>query len=287
EAQYDATASSPTEWVFAYEVQSGDLDGDGLAFAGSTPLELNGATIQDAAGNAADLSVATLPDISGIKVDAAAPAMTSVTIAPGTYLAGDTLSLTVNYDEPVIVTGGVPKLPLTIGSQTVEAAYASGTGSAALVFAYTLEANLEDADGIQLAAAVLPGTAEVKDAAGNEASYAVSTPLHLTDVLVDTVVPSVQTVAMIDGVYRTGNELAITVTYSEAVEVDTVNGSPFIAFHIGGTGYQASYASGSGTPVLKFLYTVAANDGNGESLDLSGAAAIELNGGTLKDASGN
>ncbi|MCU6708643.1 S-layer homology domain-containing protein [Paenibacillus sp. J5C_2022] len=279
--------SNSQELIYRYTVQSGDLDGDGIAFAGIAPLELNGATIKDAAGNAADISFTALPDISGIIVDATAPAITSVAITPGTYLTGATLRLTVNYDEAVIVTGGMPKLPLTIGSRSVEAAYASGTGSSALVFTYTLEANLEDADGIELAAAVLPGTAEVKDAAGNEASHAVPAPLHLTDVLVDTVVPVVQSVALIDGVYRTGDELAITVTYSEAVEVDAVNGTPFIAFRIGGTGYRASYDSGSGTNALKFLYTVAVNDGNGESVDLSGAAAIELNGGTVKDASGN
>ena len=66
---------------------------------------------------------------TGVLVDAVAPTVSSVSVpAKDTYVAGDTLSFTVNTSENVTVTG-TPRLALTIGSTTVYANYASGSGS--------------------------------------------------------------------------------------------------------------------------------------------------------------
>ena len=69
--------------------------------------------------------------------DTTAPTILSVSVpADATYKLGDTLTFTLNTDENVTVdtTGGTPQLALTIGSTTVQANYASGSGSKALVF---------------------------------------------------------------------------------------------------------------------------------------------------------
>ena len=78
----------------------------------------------------------------------AAPVITSVTgPANGTYRTGQNLDFTVNFNEPVTVTG-TPIISLTIGSTTRFASYVSGSGTSALVFRYTIQAGDTDTNGI-------------------------------------------------------------------------------------------------------------------------------------------
>src|ERR1041385_6116003 len=69
------------------------------------------------------------------------------------------------------VTGtGTPHLALNIGGTTVQANYASGSGTSSLVFTYTILAGQTDTDGISINANALSlngGT--ISDAAGNTA----------------------------------------------------------------------------------------------------------------------
>lgn len=85
------------------------------------------------------------------------PHVTSVGVpASGTYGTGSVLRLIVNYDVPVSVdtTGGTPSIPLTIGSLIRNASYVSGSGTTALVFAYTVQAGDTDTDGIGVGSAI-------------------------------------------------------------------------------------------------------------------------------------
>jgi hypothetical protein len=109
--------------TFRYTVQSGDLDSDGIAVA--SPIDLNGGTIKDVPGNDAVLTF-TPPNTSSVLVDGVAPTITSVSgPAAGTYIVGQNLDFTVQFDETVVVdtTGGTPRLQLTIGSTTRFATY--------------------------------------------------------------------------------------------------------------------------------------------------------------------
>ena len=79
-----------------------------------------------------------------------------------------------------------------------------------------------------------------------------------------------------------GTALSFPVTMSEAV---VVTGTPRLAIDVGGVTRYASYASGSGTNTLTFTYNTQEGD-----VDLNGIAVsspLDLNGGTLKDLSGN
>jgi cyclophilin family peptidyl-prolyl cis-trans isomerase len=84
------------------------------------------------------------------------------------------------------------------------------------------------------------------------------------------------------GTYGTGAVIPITVTFSEPV---TVTGTPQLAMN-GGTDLVLNYASGSGTSTLTFTYTVAAGQ-NIADLDYASTTALALNGGAIKDATGN
>ena len=71
------------------------------------------------------------------------------TPASGTtyYLAGEVIEFTVTFSAPVTVTA-TPKFAFRLGAATRQAAYASGSNSAALVFARTVQAGEVDRNGI-------------------------------------------------------------------------------------------------------------------------------------------
>jgi hypothetical protein len=241
------------------------------------------AKASDAAGNVSSASSGL-----AVTIDPTAPAVSSVGVpANGSYKAGTTLSFTVNTSESVIVdtSGGTPRLALTIGSSTVYATYASGSGSNALVFAYTVQAGDTDADGIAVGALQANG-GTLRDTAGNDAALTLNSVGGTASVLVDTTNPVVDSVSVpSNATYYTGQNLDFTVNFSEAVTIDTTGGTPRVALTLdtGGTVY-ADYVSGSGTGALVFRYTV----GNGVQ-DNTGVTvgALSANGGTLRDAAGN
>ena len=75
-------------------------------------------------------------------------AVTSTPASGNTYyLAGEVIEFTVTFSAPVTVTG-TPKFAFRLGAATRQAAYASGSESAALVFARTVQAGEVDRNGI-------------------------------------------------------------------------------------------------------------------------------------------
>jgi Ca2+-binding RTX toxin-like protein len=89
-----------------------------------------------------------------------------------------------------------------------------------------------------------------------------------------------------NGSYGLGSVITIELPFSEAVFVDTTNGSPTLRLETGSTDRFATFIGGSGTRVLTFSYTVQAGD-RSPDLDLLSANALVLNGGTIRDAAGN
>ena len=84
-------------------------------------------------------------------------------------VAAASLDFTVAASEPVMVTG-TPRIAIDVGGVTRHAAYASGTGTAALTFSYVVQAGDFDADGITLAAPLDLNGGTLTDVAGNPAS---------------------------------------------------------------------------------------------------------------------
>jgi len=287
-ASYDASASTATTLVFHYTVQAGDNDSDGIAI---NSLSLNSAVIQDNHGNAFDNSLSGhLPSLAQVLVDTTAPTVSSVSVpANGTYIAGQPLDFTVNFDEAMTVdsSGGTPRIALTLNSGgTVYASYVSGSGTSALVFRYPVPAgDYYDNDGITVGALGLNG-GSLRDAAGNPATLTLNSVGSTAGVLVDGRSPAVSSVSVpADAIYAAGQSLSFTVTFDELVTVNTSGGTPglTITLDTGGT-VLASYVSGSGTSSLVFSYTV--NYGE-QDLDGISLGTLSLNGGTIRNASGN
>ena len=100
-----------------------------------------------------------------------------------------------------------------------------------------------------------------------------------------------------DLVYYPGAALKFTVTYDEAVTVDTTSGTPQIEItniqSSGADKHYAEYDSGSGTPNIVFTYIVKEKIDDGSTTDATDmtdgiglATTIELNGGTMSNSGG-
>lgn len=82
------------------------------------------------------------------------------------------------------------------------------------------------------------------------------------------------------GVLNAGKVVALTVSFSSPVIVNTTGGSPTLVLNDGGS---ASYASGSGSSALLFSYTVAAGQNTADLV----VSSLSLNGATIRDGAGN
>ena len=163
-------------------VVPGDWTADGAVFAVSVPVTVE--TLQDlvlegeerfrlqvsAAAGQAPLGIecgAGLRDLGGagrcateiVIDDDETLSVTEVTVssAPATgdtYLGGETIEFTATFTAPVTVTG-TPTFAFTLGEETREADYAGGSGTAELVFVYTVQAGETDTDGISWSANAL------------------------------------------------------------------------------------------------------------------------------------
>ena len=116
--------------TFHHVVDAAD-DGALTARVVAGGLSLKGATIRNAAGVDAVLGFVL------------APAVTSVAVAPdsdGRWSPGEAVTVTVGFSDEVTVdtSGGTPALAIVLGEQRREAVYSTGSGTAALRFAYTV-----------------------------------------------------------------------------------------------------------------------------------------------------
>ena len=145
--------------------------------------------VEDSAGNISTplkISVAAY-----VAPDTTAPTVTSVTVPTnGTYLPGTYLDFTVNFSESVAVTGS-PYISLTIGSNSRNAIYQSGSGTTALVFRYTVQADDSGSDGITVGASLNASGGTIQDAAGNNATLALNNIGSTSGVLVNPPAPSI------------------------------------------------------------------------------------------------
>lgn len=180
-------------------------------------ITLDNTGYTDAAGNTGTGST----DSNNYAIDSKAPAVTSVSVpANGTYVAGDILDFTVNFDEAVIVdtSSGSPRLAITLDTGgTVYADYLSGSGSTALVFRLSVANGQQDSNGIAIGSNLQANGATLRDAAGNDTTTALNNVSATTGVLVDAAPPQVTGIAL-DGTSPTTNTtLGFTVTFSEDV----------------------------------------------------------------------
>ena len=308
-----ASGTGTATLVFSYTVAAGDEDSDGVSVpAGS--ITLGGGTLADASGNAAALAHDALAPDAARRVDGPPAVVTGLAFAgvapydadgdeaPETYRAGDAIEVAVTFSRAVEVdtSGGTPWLGVQVGTVERQAAYASGTGTATLVFSYTVAAGETDGDGASVpAGAIARNGGTMADAAGNAVALAHDALDADAARTVDaTIVPAAVTGLAFAGLatrdtdgddvaetYVAGDAIEIEAAFSRAVTVDTAGGRPTLALGVGSETRDAVYASGSGTATLRFSYPVVAGDEDTDGVAVP-EGAIVLAGGAIGDASG-
>jgi uncharacterized repeat protein (TIGR02059 family) len=118
------------------------------------------------------------------------------------------------------------------------------------------------------------------DTAGNALADFSARGVTLTN---DSTVPTVSSVSTdkIDGSYKVGDTVDISVEFSEVV---AVTGTPTITLETGATDQDVDYVSGSGSDTLLFTYTVQSGDTSSSTLDYVSTSGLA---GTIKDLAGN
>lgn len=245
--------------TFAYTVVAGNSDMDGIALGSA--VQLNGGTIKDVAANNANLTLNSV---------------------------GNTTGVFVNTSIPWVVIGGSVVLNAPFTANVVFGEAVTGFDITDFQLTNATVSNLQTTDNITYTVLITPtaqGTVSVTVPAnaavniggnGNTASA----PLTWIYDATSSVITSVTVPA--NGYYKAGDVLNFTVNFDENVKV---TGAPTLPVIIGSTTVQAAYVSGTNTNALAFSYTVVDGD-----LDMDGitfGANLALNGGTIKDISGN
>ena len=248
-----------------------------------------------------------------------APAVTGVEVtseagADATYALGETIRVTVRFSEAVDVTGA-PRLAIDMDPASwgeKRAAYASGSGTAALVFAHrvvepnystrgiavlgntlalnggTIRSALSGAEAA-LAHAGLPHDAAHKvdwRLSPRATTRRAATPRQVRSAATGPAVTGVEVTSEpgADATYALGETVEVTVTFSEAVDV---TGAPGLAIDMDPASWgekRAAYARGSGTAALVFAHAVAEPNFSPRGIAVL-ADTLALNGGTIRSAS--
>ena len=264
--------------AFTYRVQLGDHDADGIGVAG--PVELDGGAIRgrlDEDGNPLDLrgdaalSLAGHVIAAGYKVDGRTDvievAMTNFPASGDTYRAGETVEVgvTLGTRAQVVTANGAPKprLALTIGEATRHAAFTGDStisGTTVLTFRYTVQAGDIDSDGISVPAnAIDLNGAVLRDDDGNALALTLAHAAlpaqggHKVDGgpgARETTAPTLSAAAV------TG--AALTLTYDEALDPDSVPAAGAFAVTAGGARVPVSGVAVAGSAVTLTLASPAA-----------------------------
>ena len=269
-AEY-SSASEGTALVFTYTVQAGDMDVDGIRL-GANSIEPFGGTIRDATDPIVDATLTyARPGLqSGHKVDG------SLTTADATLSA---LALSGVTLDPTFVSSTETYTATVVNGVTETTVTATPTQSGATVA-------FKDGDDNALTNPVTLAVGATVIKAVVTAQDGTTTKTYMVTVARPPKIVTVQVTStpMATGdTYGRGETIAITVTFDNAVTVDTSGGTPRIAFHLDGGLRWAVYSSGSGDTALVFTYTVLADDRAVNGILLRGDQ-FDLFGGTIRDA---
>ena len=275
-ATYDRGSDSDT-LVFAYPVVEGDTDTDGVSIAAGR-IDRNGGTIKDGSNNDAILDHDGLVVDSGHKVDGVNP---QLAVSGGAVVNGTTLTLTYAELLDGRSTPAAEDFTVSGGDQTRTVTGVRVNGSAVEL---TLDVGAEHLEaGIQVS--YTPGMNPIRDVPGNQAEGL--SQVRVTNETPDTTPPEVESLGISsnpgsDQTYAAGDEIEVTVTFSETVEVE---GAPQLSLRVGTRNRTAGYDSGTGT-ALVFGYEVADGDEDSDGVSIE-AGRISLNGGTIEDEAEN
>ena len=268
---------------FEYEVQVGDVDEDGVGYPKNA---LTGGTIRDEDNVAADREFPAVARAPQHKVDGVAPRLVAtplqITSNParrGTYAPGETIMMTLRFDEDVDGAGTDESLELHFDAGVTREAERGAPDGGTLSFVYTVGEGDLDTNGF-----VVPSSRfMVADIHGNVDHR--STPALSSAQNVDGVRPAINGTRIVsnpgaDRTYGEGDAIIVEVTFSEPVAADT---STFTLLVGEDESRPARYLSGDDTARVRYSYTVVAGDRDADGISYETDALL----GTIEDRVGN
>jgi large repetitive protein len=243
--------------------------------SGSASITVTSSSYSDTAGNTG--SAGTSPSII---IDTLAPTV-AITSNVTTLKVGETATITFTFSEDPgtsFAWNGTAG-DLTVSGGTLGAI--SGTGLTRTA-TFTPTANQNSSP-----TSITVTSASYSDSAGNTGSAGSSPSLNF-----DTLTPTISSMnisgasGIISNTLNAGDVVQITANFSESITVNATGAKPRVLLNIGGVSKYADYLSGSGTADLVFGYTIAAGDTDANGVSYA-ANALQLNGGTIKDSTGN
>lgn len=202
------------------------------------------------------------------------------------YNAGSILPIQVVFSKEVTLSGSAV-LRFKNSSGTInDAVYKSGSGTAVLSFDYTVQTG-DDSPDLNYAGTdslVISGT--LVDLEGKSVNTVLPEPGTSSslsgqkNLVVDTGAPAITSVtsSIANGTYGAGVTIPIQIVFSEPVYVSS--GVPTLNLN---SSAIASYASGSGTNILTFNYTIAQGQ-SASPLDYVNTSSLVLDGATIQDS---
>ena len=205
----------------------------------------------------------------------APPSVSSVTApANATYGIGQQLNFSVNFDQAVTVNtgGGTPTIALTVGGTARNVTYVSGSGTATLVFRYTVPTGDVDNNGVALGSSISLNGGTIRNASSLNANLTLNNVGSTTNVRVDGVapVPTISSTAGASGSSTATSPIPFSISFSENV-------SGLLIGDITVTNGTKSALSGSGAGPYTFTVTPTA----------PGAVTVNIAAGVATDAGSN
>lgn len=277
--------SGTDDLTFGYTVKVSDVDLDGILPL--SPLVLQSGSIKDISGLDIDPVFSPVPatEPNSLLVDGDKPFVQAL-IPPvnDTYLLGETISLTLQFNEKVAVTG-TPRITLVVGEDFKYAQYASGSGTKNLTFSYTVLPGESDLNGITITSLLDLNGGLIADMDGGDtpANLLLYPPLT-PNVIVDAAFPEVTFISPpASDTYTEGEEISFTLNFDTDVNVIGVPQLEIILDSYSPTTVKANYSHGSGSDKLVFKYTVASGDSDLTGIELK--SPLKLSGGSIKNIS--
>ncbi len=230
-----------------------------------------------------------LGDLKDIEIDTTAPTILSVTSTTdnGTYGTGAEVNVQIEFSENVILAGGT--LDVTLNSGAVLNVPAFGVPASTVNYTYHVSSgDTTSGADLRVNGIALGGGASLADDCDGNPNPMVdfSVPAgqnldDLKDIKIDATAPEITELnsTKMNGAYRAGEDIDVTVTFSE--DVTLAGGNLVIDLDSGGT---VTISSINSSTTASGTYTVGAGE-NSEDLTVDG---VSLSGGaTLRDAASN
>ena len=223
--------------------------------------------------------------------------MTSTPARGGVYRAGETVSISLTYDRPVVVEG-TPSVALEIGDHHAEATYRNGSGTNTIEFGYDVQVHDRDLDGFALPVGegqtfhdgtIFSAGREIELVAtypgfASQEAHRIAGQVYVTQVSLGSHPGDYDT-------YEPGDVIRVLVRFDDEV---TVTGRPQLSLDLGGSIVAADFqgvhnpgddASPSTGQVLAFDYTVQDGDEDDNGITVE-ANSLNLHGGSILDTAG-